>query len=206
MLRNILLAIAVTLALAITVVLVLATTKPDEYRVERSATIDVPAETVFGLVNDFRRWPEWSPWEDLDPEMSRDFSGPDQGTGAIYAWDGNSDAGAGHMEILESRPPTRVRIELVFERPMSSRNITTFDFQPRDGQTLVNWTMEGANPFPFKVMQVFMDMDTLVGRDFERGLAQLEAAAAREPASTPSSEPMVAPVEQADAETGEQEE
>jgi uncharacterized protein YndB with AHSA1/START domain len=196
MYKNILLAIAIALALAITVVLVIATTKPDEFRVERSATLDAPVEAVFGLVNDFRRWPEWSPWEDRDPEMSREFSGATQGVGAVYAWDGNSDAGAGRMEIVESHRPTHVRIQLDFERPMRSSNTTSFEFEPRGERTHVNWTMQGANPFPFKIMQVFMDMDTLVGGDFERGLAQLEAAAAHEPVPAP----VETPDEEADAE------
>lgn len=189
MFKKIVFAIAIVLALAITVVLVLATTKPDEFSVERSATLDAPAEAVFGLVNDLSRWPEWSPWEDLDPEMTREFSGAPQGVGAVYSWDGNNDAGAGRMEILESRSPEHVRIQLDFERPMSSSSTTTFEFEPRGQQTQVTWSMQGANPFPFKVMQVFADMDTMVGRDFERGLEQLEAAAAREPLAEPVQDP-----------------
>lgn len=185
MFKNILLAIAIALALAITVVLVIAITKPDEFRVERTAMLDAPAEAVFVLVDDFRRWPEWSPWEDLDPGMTREFSGAPYGTGAVYAWDGNSEAGAGRMEVLESRRPSLVRIQLDFERPMSSSNTTRFEFQPIGDQTRVDWVMQGANPFPFKIMQVFMDVDALIGPDLERGLARLEAAAAREAASAP---------------------
>lgn len=196
MFRNIVLATAVVLALAITVVVLVALTKPDEFQVQRTATLDAPVESVFGLVNDFTRWPDWSPWEDLDPDMRREFSGAGEGVGAVYAWDGNRDAGVGRMEIVESRRPTHVRIQLDFERPMSSNNITTFDFAPEGERTRVVWSMQGPNPFPFKVMQVFMDMDTLVGRDFERGLAQLEAAAAREPRPAPPEAPaQVAPDE-----------
>ena len=154
-----------------------ALTKPDSFRVERKTTIQAPPEKVFALVNEFQRWPQWSPWEHLDPNMQRTFSGPASGAGAVYAWQGNSDVGQGRMEIKESVPGQKVGIQLDFIEPMQSSNRTDFNFTPQGNATEVSWVMQGPANFMTKLVSVFVSMDSMIGKDFERGLAALKAAA-----------------------------
>lgn len=160
-------------------VLAVAMTKPDTFAVQRSATIKAPPEKIFAVLNDFRRWPDWSPWEKLDPQMKRTLGGAERGRGATYAWQGNSQAGAGRMEIIDSVPAQKVGIQLDFIEPFEGHNVTTFTLAPQGDATQVNWRMAGPTPFVSKLMQVFVDMDTLIGKDFEAGLANLKALAER---------------------------
>lgn len=169
--------ILVILVVVIAIILLLAMSKPNSYRVERSATIQAPPERIFELVNEFRNWPQWSPWEKLDPAMKKDLGGPPAGVGSSYAWEGNSKAGKGRMEITESDAPRRVKLDLNFIKPFKSNNVTEFHLQPRDAGTNVRWTMDGPAPLPTKVMMVFMNMDKMVGRDFDEGLANLKRVA-----------------------------
>ena len=163
------------LGLLILLVLIVAAFQPDDLRVERQATIAAPAAVVFAKVNDFTQWPSWSPWEKLDPNMKRTLSGPTSGKGAIYAWTGNSDVGEGRMTITDSRPGELVRIHLEFIKPFAATNTTDFAFKPEGGQTAVTWTMTGKNNYMSKLFGLFMNMDKMIGGDFERGLAQLKA-------------------------------
>lgn len=156
-------------------VLAFATTKPDTFSVQRSTRIKAPPEKIFAVINDFHRWPEWSPWEKLDPAMKRTQSGAPSGKGAIYEWDGNSKAGAGRMEIIESAAASKVGIQLDFIKPFEGHNIAEFSLAPEADATRVSWVMHGPTPFVSKVMQVFVSMDTLIGKDFEEGLANLKA-------------------------------
>ena len=156
-------------------VLVFAATKPDSFSVQRSITIKAPPEKIFAIVNDFHHWTEWSPWEKLDPAMKRTQSGAASGSGAVYAWEGNSKAGAGRMEIIESTPARKVGIQLDFIKPFEGHNIAEFSLAPEADATRVSWVMHGPTPFVSKVMQVFVSMDTLIGKDFEEGLANLKA-------------------------------
>jgi uncharacterized protein YndB with AHSA1/START domain len=149
----------------------------DQYEVVRSTTIAAPAATVHGLIDDFHRWPGWSPWEDIDPGMRRTYAGADSGVGAVYEWSGNRKAGEGRMEITESTEPSRVVIALEFIKPFKSSNTTTFELQEQDGTTTVTWRMVGPKTFATKVMGIFKSMDKMIGPDFEKGLAQLTAAA-----------------------------
>ena len=165
------------LAAAIAVILVLAMLKPDEMRVERSATINAPPEKVFGLIQDFHHWDQWSPWEKLDLAMQRTHSGSESGVGAVYAWNGNDKVGQGRMEIIEADAPSKVRIQLDFLKPFEAHNTSEFTLAPEADGTKVTWAMFGPNQFIAKVMQVFMDMDSMVGKDFETGLANMKAAA-----------------------------
>ncbi len=165
--------------------------QPAEFRLERSATISAPPATVFANLDDFRRWGPWSPWEKLDPGMQRSYDGPSSGVGATYHWLGNQDVGEGRMAITESAPPERLAIRLEFITPFAATNETVFTLAPGgDGASTVTWSMTGRNGFMAKAASLFMDMDAMVGGDFERGLAALaevseaEAAAARE-ASAP---------------------
>lgn len=150
----------------------------DTYTVERSATVRAPAGRVFEQIVDFHRWPAWSPWEDIDPAMSRDYSGAESGVGAAYSWSGNRKAGAGRMEIVRAVDGERVDIDLRFVKPFKARNDTSFVLSPQaDGSTLVRWTMTGRKTAATKVMGLFTSMDKMIGPDFEKGLARLKQAA-----------------------------
>jgi hypothetical protein len=166
--------IAVVLAVGVAAVLVFAATKPDTFRVERALAVKAPAEAVYPLIADFRRWTSWSPYEGRDPNMTRTFGGAEQGRGATYAWDGNKDIGAGRMEILEASTPSKLRIKLDFERPFEGHNVAEFTMVPQGDATLVTWAMYGPAPFISKLMHVFINMDVMIGKDFEVGLANLK--------------------------------
>jgi hypothetical protein len=161
-------------------------TRPDEFRVERSATIAAPASAVYPQIADFRAWEAWSPWEKLDPAMKREFGGAAGEPGSTYSWVGNSDVGSGKMTLVEAAPSSKVGIRLEFIEPFASTSTTTFALAPEGDGTRVTWTMDGRHNFVSKAMCVFMDMDKMVGGDFEKGLASLksvgEAAAAAAPA------------------------
>ena len=169
--------LAVVAAIALAAILALAAFKPDEFRVQRSTTINAPAAKVFPLIDDFRRWTAWSPFEKMDPTMRRTYGATTAGKGATYAWQGDGKAGAGRMEIAESTAPSRVGIVLDFEKPIANRARTTFTLSPHGDATLVTWTMESPNRYLVKVMHLFFDAEQIVGDDFARGLADLKAAA-----------------------------
>lgn len=171
--------ILIVLVVVIAAVLVYAATRPNDFVVTRSASIKAPAETIFPLINDFRRWPEWSPFEKLDPGMQRTLSGADSGKGAAYAWEGNSKAGKGRMEITNSVPSSQVALKLDFEKPFRANNTVDFTLWPSGEGTTVTWAMRGARPFIAKLMGLFMNFDALIGRDFEAGLDNLRRATER---------------------------
>lgn len=166
--------IALVVVVAVVVVLVLAASRPDSFRVERTALIQAPPEKVYALIEDFHVWPQWSPFEKLDPDMKRTFSGAEKGQGAVYAWAGNSKAGEGSMKIVETTPATRVTIALDFLKPFKASNTAEFTLLPRDGGTEVTWAMYGPSPFVTKIIHLFFSMDSMVGKDFEAGLASLK--------------------------------
>jgi uncharacterized protein YndB with AHSA1/START domain len=151
------------------------------FSVSRRRRVSGSPQTVYELLANFHRWIEWSPWEKLDPELKRTFSGPDSGVGAVYEWAGNSKAGEGRMTILEAVPAERVVIKLEFLKPWKMTNRTTFTLTPAEGGTDVDWRMEGDLNFMGKAMGVFMNMDKLVGRDFEQGLENLDRATGGQP-------------------------
>ena len=169
--------IALVIVALIGLVLILALTKPSTFSVERRITIKAPPEKVFALVNDFHHWPEWSPWDKLDPGMKRTHSGATSGVGAVYSWDGNDKVGAGRMEITAAQAPAKVNIKLDFIRPFEGNDITVFSLQPKDQETEFVWNMSGPMPFVSKLMSVFVSMDSMIGKDFEAGLANLKAVA-----------------------------
>ena len=166
--------IAVILAAAIAGVLILASRKPDTFRVERTASIRAAPEKIFPLIEDFHRWQSWSPYETRDPAMQRSFSGASSGKGAVYAWNGNKNVGSGRMEILDAPPPGKVVIKLDFLKPFEGHNTAEFTLLPQGDTTNVTWLMHGPAPFMSKVMQVFMNMDNMIGKDFAVGLANLK--------------------------------
>jgi len=166
--------VAVVLAIAIAVVLILALTKPDALRVQRTTSIRAPAEKIFPLINDFRQWRSWSPYEDRDPALKRTYSGAESGKGAVYAWDGNKNVGSGRMEILDASAPSKIVIKLDFFKPFEGHHTAEFTMLPQGDVTNLSWTMYGPAVFLSKVMQVFMNLDRMIGRDFETGLANLK--------------------------------
>ncbi len=152
------------------------------YTVERTRTIDAPAERVFPLIADFRQWTRWSPWEDVDPELQRSYSGAESGVGAVYGWSGNRKAGAGRMEILRAEPDELVEIDLRFEKPFKSQSTTTFLLDSDGDRTHVTWRMTGPRPALIRVTQKFFDMDKLLGKDFDKGLDRMALVAPAPPA------------------------
>ena len=166
--------IAITVAIAIAIVLILAATKPDTFSVQRATTVRAPPEKIFPSINDFHQWGTWSPWEDKDSAMKRTYSGAGSGKGAVYAWDGNKNVGTGRMEILEVSAPSKIVIKLDFFKPFEAHNTAEFTMLPQGDATSLTWLMHGPAPFMSKVMQVFMNMDKMVGKDFEAGLAKLK--------------------------------
>jgi uncharacterized protein YndB with AHSA1/START domain len=151
-------------------------TRPDRFRVERSALIHAPADAVFSMINDFHQWGRWSPYEKLDPNLVKRFEGPPSGPGAVYAWSGNSKAGEGRMTILESRPGERVSLRLEFFKPFAATNQATFTLVASEKGTQVTWSVEGENTLMGKAISAFLDMDALLGKNFEEGLANLDTA------------------------------
>ena len=164
------------IVLAIAAVLAYAGTRPDAFRIERSIRIAAPIVQVAELIDDFHQWRKWSPWEHIDPTMQRTFSGAEAGVGAVYAWEGTGKVGAGRMEITEMRSGSErsvISIRLDFYKPFKASNTAEFLMTPTDSGTDLNWAMFGPSSFMSKVMGVFMDMDKIVGKDFEAGLASL---------------------------------
>jgi hypothetical protein len=168
-------AIGVVGALAVFVAVV--ATRPSEFRIQRSLVMSAPPEVVFGLIDDFHAWGDWSPWEKPDPAMKKTFSGAESGVGATYAWSGNDRVGVGEMTITESRPPKSVDLALKFEEPWEAQNTTRFTIASQNQGVDVTWAMEGQNDFAGKAMGLVMDMDALLGADFEKGLLAMKQVA-----------------------------
>jgi hypothetical protein len=166
--------IAVVLAIAIAVVLILAATKPGTFAVQRATTVKAPPEKIFPLINDFHQWGSWSPYETKDPAMKRTYSGATSGQGSVYAWDGNKNVGSGRMEILDASAPSKIVIKLDFFTPFEGHNTAEFTMLPQGNVTSLTWLMHGPAPFMSKLMQVFMNIDNMIGKDFEIGLANLK--------------------------------
>jgi uncharacterized protein YndB with AHSA1/START domain len=177
MFKTIAIVIAIAVFVFIAAVLILASTKPDTFRVQRQVAIQAPPEKIFPLVNDYKNWGAWSPYEKKDPAMKRSYSGPATGKGAVYAWEGDGGVGVGRMEITESSQPSRIRINLDFTKPFETRNKVEFTIEPQGAASTVTWDMQGPAPLISRVMQVFFSMDKMVGQDFEAGLANLKTAA-----------------------------
>lgn len=172
--------IGIVVVVLVAGVLAFAATRPDDFTVQRRIAIKAEPAKVYPLVVDFRHWPTWSPWEKLDPQMKRTLSGPPGRPGSVYEWDGSSKVGAGRMEIKAVNVPSKVVIQLDFLRPFEGHNVTDFTLARRaDSGTDVTWEMRGPSPFVSKLMGVFVDMDKMIGKDFEAGLANLKAAAER---------------------------
>ncbi len=170
--------ILIGIAVVIVVFIVVVAMQPAAFRIARLATLAAPASALFDQVNDFHNWAAWSPWAKIDPAMKETFEGAPAGVGAVYSWVGNNQVGSGRMEILESRPSERIRIRLDFLKPMKATNTAEFTFAPEGDGTTVTWSMEGERNFMAKAIGLFMNMDEMIGGQFEQGLAQMETAAA----------------------------
>jgi len=172
--------VAIIAAGLFAVLLLVVATRPGHLHIERSMSMAAPPSVVFPLIDDFHAWQSWSPWEKLDPNMKREITGAPSGNGSLYSWVGNDDVGSGTMQITDSSPPQQVKIRLEFKQPWAATNTTTFTLAPTSspaGGTRVTWSMDGENSFGAKAMGLVMDMDQMVGKDFESGLTNLQAVA-----------------------------
>ncbi len=172
---------AAAIGIPVVLVLAIAATKPDEFRIQRSAVIKATPQQVYEQIEDYHNWTKWSPYENKDPNMKRTYSGVPTGKGAIYEWRGNDEIGQGRMEIFEVQPPSKISINLDFVKPMPGHNVVVFTMEPQTEGTKVTWSMTGESPFMCKVMQVFMNMDEMCGKDFEVGLANMKKVLEKSP-------------------------
>jgi uncharacterized protein YndB with AHSA1/START domain len=173
--------IAIVVVVLLAGILAYAATKPDVFRVQRATSIKAPPEKIFPFLNDLHKFGAWSPWEKKDPAMKRTFAGSESGRGAVYEWDGDKNVGQGRMEIVDTAPPSKVAIKLDFVRPFEAHNNVEFTLAPKGDSTDVTWAMQGPVPYVAKIMHVFVDMDSMVGKDFEAGLATLKSVAEKQP-------------------------
>lgn len=178
-----LLKVLIALAAIVAILVVVVALQPSDFRVARTAAIAAPAPVVFAQVNDFRKWGAWSPYEKLDPAMKKTYEGEPAGTGAIYTWVGNSQAGEGRATIVETRPNDLIKIQLDFVKPFAATAFAEFAFKPEGNQTAVTWTLIGNNNFIAKAVHLFMNMDKMVGGQFEQGLAEMKSVAEAAPKS-----------------------
>jgi len=165
-------------ALIVVIVLAVAATRPDSFRVQRTLSIKAPPEKIAGQIENFHAWSAWSPYEKLDPAMQRSYGGADSGKGAVYGWQGNAKAGEGRMEILEASPQ-KITIQLDFIKPFAAHNTAEFTLQPQGDTTTVTWAMYGPAPYVHKLMGLFINLDQMIGKDFDAGLQNLKAIAER---------------------------
>jgi uncharacterized protein YndB with AHSA1/START domain len=169
--------ILITLAVIVVVFVVVVAMQPSEFRVTRSTTVSAPPAAVFAQVNDFHKWEAWNPWGKIDPAMKQTYEGAPAGVGAIYTWVGNKEVGEGRMTITESRPSDLIRVRLEFFKPFAATNIAEFTFKPESNQTAVTWSMFGPNNFMAKAIHLFVNMDKMIGGQFEKGLANMKGIA-----------------------------
>lgn len=172
--------IAIVVAVLFGALLVYAATRPDLFHVRRSISIKASPERIFALINDFHNWDAWSPYEKMDPAMKRIFHGTHRGNGAVYEWESESNKpGTGRMEIIESSPQSKIVIQLDLAKPLETINIVEFTLASEGDETIVIWDMHGPNPYIGKLMGIFYDRDSMVGKDFEQGLINLKTIAER---------------------------
>jgi hypothetical protein len=155
--------------------LIIVALRPSEYRVTRSLAINAPPDAVFPHVNELKKWEAWNPWGKIDPNMKLTYDGPPSGVGASYAWDGNSEVGAGKSTIVASQPNESVRFKLEFFKPMAGVSDSLFTFKPQGSQTEVTWAMTGKNSFVAKAFCLFMNLEQMIGGQFEKGLADMKS-------------------------------
>jgi uncharacterized protein YndB with AHSA1/START domain len=167
--------IAIVVGVLIITVLIFSATRPDTFRVQRSANIKAPPEKLFALMNDFHQWEAWSPWEKVDPAVKRVYSGASRGKGAVYEWNGNNDIGQGRIEIVESLPPSKVVLKIDFIKPIEAHNTIELTLATQGDSTTVTQAMYGPSSYVHKLMGVFCSMDKMVGEKYEEGFANLKS-------------------------------
>jgi hypothetical protein len=167
--------ILIALAIIVVALLIVVALQPSEFRVARRATIAAAAPAIFAQVNDFHNWEAWNPWGKIDPAMKHAYAGAPAGAGGIYTWSGNKEVGEGRMTMTESRPSDLIRIKLEFFKPFAATNLAEFTFKPEGNQTVVMWSMTGEKNFVAKAIHLFMNMDKMIGGQFERGLAEIKS-------------------------------
>jgi len=177
MVLQIVIIVVVVLLVLIAALLVYAATRPDSFNIQRTASIKAAPERIYPLISDFHNWASWSPFEKYDPAMKKTHSGAANGSGAVYEWEGNSRAGKGRMEITETSAPSRVTIKLDFIKPFEGHNFADFTLKAKNDTTDVTWAMSGPNTYMLKVMGIFMSMDSMLGKEFDAGLANLKSIA-----------------------------
>ena len=173
--------VLVALGVLVVAFVALVSMQPSEFRVARTTTISAPAPAVFAHVNDFHEWEAWNPWGKIDPAMKQTYAGAPAGAGAIYTWVGNMEVGEGRMTIIESRPSELIRIKLEFLKPLATTSVAEFTFQPQGDRTVVTWRMVGESNFMAKAIHLVMDVDKMVGDQFEQGLARMKSVVEAEP-------------------------
>ena len=171
--------IGLTLVVLAGVVLAFAATRPDDFRVQRSASIKASPEKIFPHINDLHAFNAWNPFNKKDPDIKGSYSGAASGPGAAYAFEGNSDVGRGRIEIIDSRPASEVRMNLHMLAPTEGRNVVEFTLHPKGDTTNVTWAIQGPLPYLSKIVSLFFDMDAMIGKEFESGLAELKAITER---------------------------
>lgn len=176
---NLLLIVLAAIVALVAVVLLLAANKPDIFALQRSASIHAPPENIFPLINDLRAHESWSPFDKPDPKTKKTHSGAAAGEGAVYEWEGKGEAGAGRIAIAESSPSSRIVMQLDMLKPIKASNTVVFTLQPKGPNTEVTWAMQGRTPFAAKIFHVFCNMDRMLGKTFEDGLANLGTLAER---------------------------
>jgi hypothetical protein len=174
MIKKLILGILGLVVAAVVILCVVVAMQPSHFTIIRSATFSAPPEALYTQVNDFHNWQAWSPWAKIDPNMKTTLSGPPSGKGASYAWIGNDEVGEGNMTIVDSKPSEAIKIALEFIRPFAMKSDTDFTFKPDGNKTTMTWAMSGENNFVGKAFGLFMNVDKMVGADFEKGMAQLK--------------------------------
>jgi uncharacterized protein YndB with AHSA1/START domain len=167
--------ILLVLAGAVCGLLLMASRKPDTFRVERRARIAATPEVIFPHINDLEIWQAWSPWARKDPNAKNTFGAVRAGKGASMRWEGNKEVGVGTMTITETVPNSALTMCLDFEKPFKATNFAEFSLKPEGASTEVIWSLHGPAPLMTKIMDLLMNMDRMIGRDFEAGLSNLKA-------------------------------
>jgi hypothetical protein len=170
--------IAIVLAVALAGIVAYAATQPDTFRVTRSLGINAAPERIFPLINDLRQMNAWNPFVLSDPKVVGRYSGPATGKGAAYDFEGEK-SGVGRIEIEEMAPHRKVTMRLAMLKPFRANNTVELSLDAAGDTTKVTWAMTGGVPLLAKVFCLFTDMDKMVGRSFEDGLANLKAIAER---------------------------
>ncbi len=174
MIKKVILGLLTLIVSVVIIFCIVAAMQPADFKITRSATFNAQPERIFEQINNLHNWEAWSPWDKIDPEMKKTYSGPDSGPGATYAWSGNKEVGEGKMTIAESHPSQHIKVDLDFIAPFAVKNVSEFVLKPEGGQTTVTWSMTGKRNFILKAFSLLIDMDKHVGGDFEKGLTQLK--------------------------------